>query len=524
MTSQTGPVRDDVAATTPMSEVALLLQPEDDVAITTRDLPAGLRLSSLGGELALRGHVPRSHKLAVRDVPAGGTVHKYGQSIGSATADIKAGDHVHSHNLGMDLTARAYEFGTARTVLPVPAGPVRFFQGYHRANGRVGTRNYIAVLTSVNCSASSARMIADQFRGAALDAYPQVDGVIALTHQSGCGLVTGSDGANTLVRTLRGYAQHPNIGGLLVLGLGCEMVPVQSLVSGLGPSTDTIVETLTIQDAGGVRATVRAGVERIKEMLPLLDARRRTPAPISELVLGLNCGGSDGYSGITANPALGRASDLLVAAGGTSVLAETPEVFGAEHLLTRRAVSEAVGRRLLDRLDWWQAYAAAGGGTLDNNPAPGNKAGGLTTILEKSLGAVAKAGQADLSAVYEYAEPITERGLVFMDTPGYDPVSVTGIVAGGATVVCFTTGRGSVFGCRPTPSIKLATNTEMFERMSEDMDINCGRIVDGTADLAEVGDEIFELIIAVASGRQTVSEALDIGQEEFIPWQLGTVT
>jgi altronate hydrolase len=380
------------------------------------------------------------------------------------------------------------------------------------------------VLTSVNCSASTAKMIAEQFRGMALDAFPHVDGVVALTHQSGCGLVPGSDGANTLLRTLRGYAQHPNFGGVLVLGLGCEMVPVQSLVDGLDLPSDTLVQTLTIQDTGGVRATVRAGVDRIKAMLPVLEARRRAPAPISALVLGLNCGGSDGYSGITANPALGYASDRIVAAGGTSILGETPEVFGAEHLLTRRAVSEPVGRKLLDRIDWWQGYAQAGGGTLDNNPSPGNKAGGLTTILEKSLGAVAKAGQADLAAVYEYAEPVTEHGLVFMDTPGYDPVSVTGIVAGGATVVCFTTGRGSVFGCRPTPSIKLATNTEMYERMSDDMDINCGRIVDGTATLTDVGDEIFERIIAVASGELTASEDLDIGQEEFVPWQLGTVT
>jgi altronate hydrolase len=409
-------------------------------------------------------------------------------------------------------------------VLPAPVGPERTFLGYHRANGRVGTRNYVGVLTSVNCSASTAKMIAEQFRGMALDAFPHVDGVVALTHQSGCGLVPGSDGANTLLRTLRGYAQHPNFGGVLVLGLGCEMVPVQSLVDGLDLPSDTLVQTLTIQDTGGVRATVRAGVDRIKAMLPVLEARRRAPAPISALVLGLNCGGSDGYSGITANPALGYASDRIVAAGGTSILGETPEVFGAEHLLTRRAVSEPVGRKLLDRIDWWQGYAQAGGGTLDNNPSPGNKAGGLTTILEKSLGAVAKAGQADLAAVYEYAEPVTEHGLVFMDTPGYDPVSVTGIVAGGATVVCFTTGRGSVFGCRPTPSIKLATNTEMYERMSDDMDINCGRIVDGTATLTDVGDEIFERIIAVASGELTASEDLDIGQEEFVPWQLGTVT
>jgi altronate hydrolase len=507
-----------------LGECALLLRSDDDVAVATRDLPEGTRVVTNTTELVLHGGVPRGHKLAVRDVPAGSAVHKYGQSIGLATVPIAAGEHVHVHNLGMDGGARSYEFGTDRTVLPAPSGPPRTFQGYHRANGRVGTRNYVGVLTSVNCSASAAKMIADQFRGTALDAFPNVDGVVALTHQSGCGLVPGSIGANTLLRTLRGYARHPNFGGLLVLGLGCEMVPVQSLVDGLDLPSDTIVQTLTIQETGGVRATVRVGVDLINDMLPVLNARRRAPAPISELVLGLNCGGSDGYSGITANPALGLASDRLVAAGGTSILAETPEVFGAEHLLTRRAVSEPVGRRLLERIDWWQGYAQAGGGTLDNNPSPGNKAGGLTTILEKSLGAVAKAGQADLSAVYEYAEPVTGRGLVFMDTPGYDPVSVTGIVAGGATVVCFTTGRGSVFGCRPTPSIKLATNTEMFLRMAEDMDINCGRIVDGTADLAQVGDEIFERIIAVASGEQTVSEGFEIGQEEFIPWHIGTVT
>ncbi|NMR18739.1 UxaA family hydrolase [Cellulomonas fimi] len=508
-----------------LDEVALLLRPDDDVAVLTRELPAGTRVATTRGELVLPADVPRSHKLAVQDVAAGQPVHKYGQSIGRATTGIRAGEHVHAHNLGMDDSERAYEFGTVHAELPDrPEDRERTFLGYHRANGKVGTRNYIGVLTSVNCSASSAKMIADQFRGLALDAFENVDGVVALTHQSGCGLVPGSVGANTLVRTLRGYAQHPNFGGLLVLGLGCEMVPVQSLVDGLDLPADTIVETLTIQDTGGVRATVKAGVERIRAMLPELDARRRAPAPISELVLGLNCGGSDGYSGITANPALGRASDRLVAAGATSVLAETPEVFGAEHLLTRRAVSEEVGQRLLQRIAWWQEYAVAGGGSLDNNPSPGNKAGGLTTILEKSLGAVAKAGQADLSAVYEYAEPITERGLGFMDTPGYDPVSVTGLVAGGANVVVFTTGRGSVFGCRPAPSIKVATNTEMFTRMADDMDLNAGRIVDGTATLDAVGDEIFEKILATASGEKTVSEELDIGQEEFVPWQLGTVT
>jgi arabinonate dehydratase len=506
----------------PLADCALLLRAGDDVAVATRDLAAGTAVVIDGTDVTLPAAVPRGHKLAVHAVSTGSPVHKYGQPIGVATGDIAMGDHVHVHNLAMHEEARSYEFGTAR--YPLPPVPARTFQGYRRGNGRVGTRNYVAVLTSVNCSASTARMIAEQFRGPTLDGNGGVDGVVALTHQSGCGLVVGSTGAQTLVRTLHGYARHPNVGGLLVLGLGCEMVPVRSLVDDLDLPSDTLVEVLTIQDTGGVRATVKAGVERIRAMLPVLDARRRVAVPVSELVLGLNCGGSDGYSGITANPALGVASDRLVAAGGTSILAETPEVFGAEHLLTRRAVSAEVGQRLLDRIEWWRGYARAGGGSLDNNPSPGNKAGGLTTILEKSLGAVAKAGRAELTAVYEYAEPVTARGLTFMDTPGYDPVSVTGIVAGGATVVCFTTGRGSVFGSRPAPCLKLATNTEMYRRMADDMDINCGGIVDGTATLDQVGDEIFERIIAVASGDRTASEELYLGQEEFVPWQLGTVT
>ena len=509
---------------TALGDVALLLAPDDDVAVVTGDLPAGTLLEHAGARIVVARTVPRGHKVATRTLAAGDPVHKYGQVIGRATAPIAPGDHVHTHNLAMDAhTGVAYEFGTGRVMLPAPDEP-RTFEGYRRADGRVGTRQYVGILTSVNCSASTARLIADQFRGPVLDAYPHVDGVVALTHDSGCGLVPSSEGGQVLRRTLRGYATHPNIAGVLILGLGCEMVTVASLLADLPLAGDTLVAHLTIQETGGIRASVRAGVAAIRGMLDDIEARRRQTVPVSELVLGLNCGGSDGYSGITANPALGVASDLLVAAGGTSVLAETPEVFGAEHLLTRRAVSREVGQQLLDRIAWWQNYVAAGGGTLDNNPSPGNKTGGLTTILEKSLGAVAKAGTAQLSAVYQYAEPVTHRGLVFMDTPGYDPVSVTGIVAGGATVVCFTTGRGSVLGCKPAPSIKIATNTQTFTRMREDMDLNAGGIVDGTASLAQVGEEIFETILAVASGRQTVSEQLDLGADEFVPWQLGAVT
>jgi altronate hydrolase len=506
-----------------LDRVALTLAGGDDVVVAIRDLAAGSVLSTPDGRLVVATDVPRGHKLAVRAVAAGGSVHKYGQSIGRASADIAVGDHVHVHNLGMDAGVGSHELATVHTELTPPAGPVRTFLGYRRADGSVGTRNYVGILTSVNCSASTARMIADRVTPLLVD-YPHVDGVMALTHQSGCGLIPASTGGGVLQRTLHGYAAHPNFGGLLVLGLGCEMIQVQSIVDTLPIRSDTLVETMTIQDEGGIRATVARGVEAIARMLPELDQRRREPAPVSELVLGLNCGGSDGYSGITANPALGYASDLLVASGGTSVLGETPEIYGAEHLLTRRAVTEDVARALLERIEWWKTYAEDGGGSLDNNPSPGNKAGGLTTILEKSLGAVAKAGHADLAAVYQYAEPMTVRGMGFMDTPGYDPVSVTGLVAGGATVVCFTTGRGSVLGTRPAPTIKLATNTEMYARMSDDMDLNCGRIVDGDATVAQVGEEIFERIIAVASGERTASEELGLGQDEFVPWQLGTVT
>ncbi|WP_033326937.1 UxaA family hydrolase [Promicromonospora sukumoe] len=531
-----------------VSQDLLVLREGDDVAVATRDLSPGDAPEASGtGPVDVRQPVPRGHKIALRAVPTGGHVRKYGQVIGVATTDIAPGDHVHSHNLGFEEGERETPLGGTHTELPVPDGARPTFRGYRRADGRVGTRNFVAILTSVNCSASTAKMIADQFRGAALDEFENVDGVIALTHTSGCGLVPDSEGGQILLRTLRGYAAHPNVAGLLVLGLGCEMVPGAALsarsgqvadlgMPGIGApdetrsgllaaiSDDTVVRSLTIQEAGGVRASVRAGVAAIREMLPLVNQRERVECDVSELVLALNCGGSDGYSGITANPALGWASDRLVAYGATSVLAETPEVYGAEHLLTARAAEPAVAKKLLDRIDWWRDYMAAGGGTLDNNPSPGNKAGGLTTILEKSLGAVAKGGQADLGAVYEYAEPITERGFGFMDTPGYDPVSVTGLVAGGANVVVFTTGRGSVFGCRPTPSIKVATNTPMYAVMSEDMDVNAGVVVDGTATVAEVGRQIFDRILAVASGEQTVSEELEIGAEEFIPWHIGAVT
>jgi altronate hydrolase len=476
-----------------MTGDTLLLQPDDDVAVAVRELDG----------------VPRGHKVAVRGIAAGASIRKYGQVIGVATEPIAAGDHVHTHNLGMGPHDRDYAFGTdVRPVEPVEV-PAHF-QGIVRPDGRVATRNYIGILTSVNCSATVAKMIANRV---SVDGFEGVDGVVALTHGTGCGMAADGDGIRLLRRTLDGYARHPNFAALLVVGLGCEV----NQLTGFDLPEGT--PTMTIQEMGGTSKTVRRGVEVIRELLPAANAVKREPVPASELILGLQCGGSDGYSGITANPALGAAADLLVRHGGTAILAETPEVYGAEHLLTRRAVSRAVGERLIERIRWWESYAES----MDNNPSPGNKAGGLTTILEKSLGAVAKGGTTPLTAVYEYAEPVTEHGFVFMDTPGYDPVSATGEVAGGANLICFTTGRGSVYGCRPAPSLKLASNRETYRAMEEDMDVDCGVVLDGEVSVAELGEQIFNLVLEVASGQRTASEELGFGDEEFAPWQLGAV-
>ncbi|MDT7649487.1 MAG: altronate hydrolase [Pseudonocardiales bacterium] len=502
-------------------EIGVRLHAADNVVVASRDLDEG----TAAGGLTLRHAVPRGHKVATASIAAGEPVRKYNQIIGFAAVAIEPGDHVHTHNVEFKAFEREYAAGVDATVTElVPEGERATFEGIVRADGRVATRNYLGILTSVNCSATTAKLIADQFRRPGLlDDFPNVDGVVALTHGAGCGMASEGEGFDVLQRTLTGYAEHPNFAGFLLLGLGCEVNQVASLAEKWTLDATKAVRTMTIQEEGGTAATVRAGTAALLEMLPAANEVSRTTVPASELVLGLNCGGSDAYSGITANPALGAAVDLLVRHGGTAILGETPEIYGAEHLLTRRAVSQEVADRLVERIRWWEKYTADNNGSMDNNPSPGNKAGGLTTILEKSLGAVAKGGTTNLTGVYRYAEKVTATGFTFMDTPGYDPVSVTGIVAGGATVMCFTTGRGSVLGCKPTPSLKLATNTEMYKRMSEDMDLNCGVIVDGSASVQEVGRELFQLILDTASGRRTRSEELGFGQEEFVPWQLGAV-
>ncbi len=498
----------------------LRLDPQDDVVIAARPLKQGTELADEG--VACRQDIPAGHKVATRAVALGAPVRRYNQIIGFATAPIAAGDHVHSHNLAFETFDRDYAIGQDVKPTPKPSQPATF-QGIRRRDGRVGTRNYIGIVSTVNCSASVSKFVAQHFSPERLAAFPNVDGVVPITHSVGCGMDSNGKGMDILRRTIAGYIRHPNFAGVVVIGLGCEANQMSALFATQGLDETASLKSFVIQTSGGTRKTVAAAIEAIDSMLPAADQVVRETVPASELVIGLQCGGSDGYSGITANPALGAACDLLVAHGGTVILSETPEIYGAEHLLTRRAVSQAVADKLIARIKWWERYTAHNEGSMDNNPSPGNKAGGLTTILEKSLGAVAKGGTTNLVDVYEYAYPVTAKGFVFMDTPGYDPVSATGQVAGGANMITFTTGRGSVYGCKPAPSIKLATNSNLYERMQEDMDINCGEIVDGTVSVQEKGAEIFAMWLRVASGNKTLSEDLGMGAEEFVPWYQGAV-
>lgn len=498
------------------------LNPEDNVVVVVNALEP---LTEIPEEhIITQNTIPEGHKISTEAIKKGEVIRKYGQIIGMASQDIKAGEHVHTHNMEMVQYDRNYTFGTeVKPTLPVSKEEQAFFQGIVRSDGRVATRNYIGVMATAGCSSSVTRFIAEAFRQETLAEFPNVDGVVPIVHGSGCGLADHGDGIEFLQRTLAGWARHPNLAGLVLVGHGCEINQIDDLMAKIDLDPGPMFRAMVIQRSGGTRKTIQRGIEAIKEMLPEADRIERRPVPASHLVVGLECGGSDALSGITANPALGAASDLVVRHGGTAILSETPEIYGAEQLLVQRVEKEEVGRKLLERVRWWEEHARRNGIELDNNPSPGNKAGGLTTILEKSLGAIAKSGLSNLVEVYRFAEPVISKGLVFMDTPGYDLVSVTGMVAGGANLICFTTGRGSVFGSKPVPTIKLATNSKMYHSMEEDMDINCGLIIDGEADVDEMGLVIFQRILDTASGRKTKSELLGFGDNEFLPWNVGAV-
>ncbi len=501
----------------------LLLNPADNIAVALgnldvgTDTPQGIRTTK---------RVPKGHKFAVKAIGSGEAVVKFGQIIGFATQAIPPGEWVHEHNcsIGAEHGAFKRDYDFSAGVIPteyLTGAEQATFEGFRRANGKVGTRNYVGILTSVNCSTTVAGFIAKEIeRSGILDDYPNIDGIIALKQSNGCVIDYRGVIFDTLKRTTWGYASNPNMGGVIMVGLGCEGFQIPRFKEAYNITESETFRTMTIQETGGTKKTVEAGVEFIRAMLPTVNAVKRETVPASELMLALQCGGSDGYSGITANPALGVAADILVRNGGTAILSETPEIYGAEHLLTRRAMTPEIGQKLVDIIHWWEDYAERNRMEMNNNPSPGNKLGGLTTILEKSLGAAAKGGTSPLTAVYGYAEQVTEKGFVFMDTPGYDPVSATGQVAGGANILCFTTGRGSAYGCKPTPSIKIATNSDVYHKMLDDMDINGGDVLDGTS-LEAKGQEIFDEILAVASGKQSKSELLGYGDNEFVPWQIG---
>jgi len=499
------------------------LHANDNVLIARSDLTLGQQLEDLG--VRVRAQVPAGHKIAARAIARGEQVKKYDTVIGVADRDIAAGEHVHSHNLRLVDDYRDPAFGAdVRPVAYVPESERATFMGYVRPDGRVGTRNFVGILSSVNCSATVIKHIAAHFTRERLAAYPNVDGVVAFAQSSGCGMSSPSEHFDLLRRTIAGYARHPNLAGVLIVGLGCERNQVASLVESQVLVPGENLHTLVMQDTGGTRATIEAGIRAIEAMLPAANAFRRQPVSASHIKIGLECGGSDGFSGITANPALGAAMDILVRHGGTAILSETPEIHGVEYMLTRRAVTPEVGQKLLDRLAWWERYTAGHNAQFNGVVGHGNQQGGLANIFEKSLGSAMKGGTTPLQAVYEYAEPIDRAGFVFMDSPGYDPVAATGQIASGANLICFTTGRGSMFGSKPAPTIKLASNSPMFRRLEEDMDINCGLVLDGELTVAQMGERIFEHILRAASGEPTKSELLGLGDHEFVPWHVGIVS
>ena len=505
----------------PAAGPTIRLHPADNVVVARTDLTIGTRLAD--PDVACRSQVPAGHKVAARAIRSGEPVVKYNVIIGFAAADIPAGSWVHAHNVEFREFDRDYAWcEDYRPVDLLPEAARATFLGIRRDNGQVATRNYLGVLSTVNCSATVVHRIAEWFTPERLADFPHVDGVVAFAHGTGCGMEQTGEPMDLLQRTLGGYARHANLAGCLVVGLGCERNQVSSLLRAQALEEGARLRTFVMQDSGGTRRTIEAGIAAVREMLPDANRVTRVPVPASHITVGLQCGGSDGFSSITANPALGAAVDLLVRHGGTAVLSETPEIYGVEHTLTRRACSREVGERLVERIRWWKDEYTAGRDTqINGRVSPGNQSGGLANILEKSLGSSMKGGTGPLMAVYRYAEPVRERGLVFMDTPGFDPCSATGQIAGGANLIAFTTGRGSMFGAKPVPSIKLATNTPMFRRLEEDMDINCGEVLDGTATVQEMGERIFAHLLRVASGEPSKSELLGLGDHEFVPWNLG---
>jgi altronate hydrolase len=521
----TAPVTESTSTTAKrMIGPVIRLHPQDNVVVARLDVPLGMAVPSEG--FTSRSQVPAGYKIAARKILKGEPILKYSVTVGFANVDIEAGTMVHSHNTEFREFDRDYAHASAfKPVQLLPEDQRATFQGYVRRNGKVGTRNFIGILSTVNCSATVVNKIAEWFTPERLAEFPNVDGVVAFSHSIGCGMEMTGEPMQLLRRTMAGYARHPNLAAAMVIGLGCERNQLKGLMAQEELEASPTLHTFIMQESGGTRKTIEAGIEAVRALLPAANAFKRETVSASHLMVGLQCGGSDGFSSITANPALGAAVDILARHGGTGILSETPEIYGVEHTLTRRAASRAIGEKLIERIRWWKdEYSVGRDVQINGQVSPGNQIGGLANIFEKSLGSSMKGGTGPLMAVYRYAEPVTTPGFVFMDTPGFDPVSATGQIAGGANLIAFTTGRGSMFGSKPAPCIKLATNSPMYHRLNEDMDINCGEILDGTASVEEMGQRIFELFLRTASGEASKSEALGLGDHEFVPWQIGIMS
>lgn len=498
------------------------LDAADNVVVARVELAKGTIIPTEG--VTTLHDVPLGHKIATRPLAKGEAVLKYNTVIGFAGEDIAPGSWMHSHNVLIDDFVKDYRFSEDyRPTELLPPDERATFMGIRRPDGRVGTRNYIGIFITVNCSATVARRIAAYFDAERLADYPNIDGVVPFVHEQGCGMEMTGEPMDLLRRTLAGYIRHPNMAGAVVCSLGCERNNLARFFEEQSLATGKMLKTVTMQEAGGTAAAIEAGKAAVRAMLAEANQVARESCSAEHLTIGLQCGGSDGFSGLSANPALGKAVDILVRHGGTAILSETPELFGVEHTLTARARTPEIGRRFVERIEWWLAHSKGRDTQINGRVSPGNNAGGLANIIEKALGGSKKGGSSGINAVYRYAEPVTEHGLVIMDTPGYDPVSATGQIAGGANLICFTTGRGSCFGSFPAPTVKLATNTPMYRRMTGDMDVNCGTVIDGTATLDEMGEIIFQKILAVASGEKSKSEMLGVGEDEFVPWPIGVL-
>ncbi len=500
------------------------LHPSDNIVVARIDIGIGAEVPS--ENFTSRSQVPAGYKIAAKKILKGEPILKYNVTVGFANTDIEAGTMVHSHNTEFREFDRDYAYASEfRPIQMLPESERATFQGYVRPNGKVGTRNFIGILSTVNCSATVVNKIADWFTPERLKDFPNVDGVVAFSHDIGCGMEMSGEPMELLRRTMAGYARHPNLAAALIVGLGCERNQLKGLMEQEDLTAGNNLHTFIMQETGGTRKTIEAGIEAVKALLTEANKAKRETVSASHLCVGLQCGGSDGFSSITANPALGAAIDILARHGGTGILSETPEIYGVEHTLTRRAASKAIGEKLISRIRWWKdEYSVGRDVQINGQVSPGNQIGGLANIFEKSLGSSMKGGTGPLMEVYKYAEPVTAKGFVFMDTPGFDPVSATGQIAGGANLIAFTTGRGSMFGSKPAPCIKLATNTPMYQRLTEDMDINCGEILDGTVSVQEMGQQIFTLFLRTASGEPSKSELLGLGDYEFVPWQIGVMS